>query len=45
MAECAVFFFSISDLHTDENLCRYVYGTKEQYVMDFHKIAYSKGKA
>jgi hypothetical protein len=44
MAEYAVFFFSISDLHNGKNLCRYIYGTKEQFVIDFHKIASSKGK-
>jgi hypothetical protein len=43
MAERAVFFFSISDLHTNKNLCRYIYGTKEQFVIDFHKITSSKG--
>jgi hypothetical protein len=44
MADCAVFFFSIFDLHTDQNLCRYIYGTEELLAIDFHKIASSKGK-
>jgi len=44
MGESAVFLCSISDLHTDKNLCRYIYGTKEQFEIDFHKIASSKGK-
>jgi hypothetical protein len=44
VAECAMFLFSFSDLHTDKNVCRYVYGTKEQLLMDFHKIASLKGQ-